>query len=190
MKKLFFVLTFLAMIFTACEKTDDVSLTDPQNTAGELRSSSIRPFEGAFEGLVWDEELAPVCLKPWKGKHYDGNGQAIHCGNSTLVLDYCVLTYQQYGNFISNGSGTLTAANGDKIYLEFAGLYDFDAWPPFPYGPGTVVKMQILSGAVTGGTGRFEGATGTITQGGGEQPDLTTGEPWFTTIWFKGSISY
>jgi hypothetical protein len=188
MKRLLLVLSALTMIFSACERTEDLIRPDSRQGSGDLKSQQSRPFKGNFEGIVTNEGTV-VCGANWTAKHFIGEGNASHCGSSTLVMDYCVLTYQQYDNPIGNGHAELIAANGDKIFFEFSGTYDFDLWPPFPYGPGKKVTMEISSGIITGGTGRFEGATGTITAGGGEQPDLSV-VPWVTLVWFSGTIVY
>jgi hypothetical protein len=50
----------------------------------------------------------------------------------------------------SNGEGTLTAANGDKLNIVIEGILD----------PVAAVDQGVFRFA--GGTGRFEGATGTL----------------------------
>jgi hypothetical protein len=49
--------------------------------------------------------------------------------------------------FVSNGIGALVAANGDAVYLRFAGLVRTPTSADFGY-------------TITGGRGRFKGATG------------------------------
>jgi hypothetical protein len=51
-------------------------------------------------------------------------------------------------------NATLTAANGDKLYLSGAGIAC--------HGPSGTTASATLS--PTGGTGRFSGATGTVTE--------------------------
>jgi len=50
---------------------------------------------------------------------------------------------------------TLTGANGDQIYLVYSGSAPF----PAPGTEGSIIVADI-DFEVTGGTGRFEGATG------------------------------
>ncbi|KAB7739387.1 hypothetical protein GA707_20350 [Nostocoides sp. F2B08] len=47
------------------------------------------------------------------------------------------------------------AANGDALYMTYTGS------APFP-APGTEVIVGTTTATITGGTGRFEDATGTV----------------------------
>jgi hypothetical protein len=70
------------------------------------------------------------------------------------------------------GTGTLTASNGDKIFLT-ASILEIGADYP-----------RTLNGAltITGGTGRFAGATGTLLTSGVDEESLTD------TIQIHGAI--
>lgn len=65
---------------------------------------------------------------------------------------------------VTNGSFTITAANGDTIYGTYSGQAEATDRPG--------VIRYVATGPITGGTGRFEGATGTLTFDG--VADLTT----------------
>ena len=56
---------------------------------------------------------------------------------------------------VTNGSFTITAANGDTIHGTYAGQAELGDRPE--------VIRYLVTGPITGGTGRFEGATGTLT---------------------------
>ena len=75
-------------------------------------------------------------------------GHATHLGRftATAVVDVDLVT----GN--AQGPWTLTAANGDQLFLTMAAV------------PGRAENQGIGSFQVTGGTGRFAGATGYYTQ--------------------------
>jgi hypothetical protein len=93
-------------------------------------------FPGAFQFPFHYESLAAT-------------GKASHLGHYTLTGDFAVDV--RVG--MSTGAFTLTAANGDALFLSEAGhgvaLGDF------------IHKVSVFT--ITGGTGRFEGATGNIT---------------------------
>ena len=72
-----------------------------------------------------------------------GTGQVTHLGRVQAYLSHLPYDFTN----THDGSMTLVAANGDKVY----GAYDFDMSAE---GPITV--------HLTGGTGRFAGASGTI----------------------------
>ena len=58
------------------------------------------------------------------------------------------------GRLLSNGSGTITAANGDVVQIEFSGVLD-------PPAPGSTTGIDTPTFRFVGGTGRFAGASGT-----------------------------
>ena len=72
----------------------------------------------------------------------EGTGQATHLGRVTVAWSHCPTE----ADYALDGRLTLRAANGDSLY----GTYD--------YRPGGEMNPVI----VTGGTGRFSGATGTL----------------------------
>ena len=65
---------------------------------------------------------------------------------------------------VTNGTFTLTAANGDTVYGTYAGQ-------ALPSGANVLYDDP---GVITGGTGRFAGASGVVTQSG--LANLATGE--------------
>jgi hypothetical protein len=89
------------------------------------------------------------------------SGEATTFGRYTLVahefINLATLTVQ-------GGAFTMTAANGDTLMGEYSG----QAAAEFP----TIIHYDV-SGPITGGTGRFAGATGIITFDG--FADLQTG---------------
>ena len=57
------------------------------------------------------------------------------------------------GRLLSSGSGTITAANGDKLLIEFSGVLD-------PPPPGSATAIDKPTFKFVGGTGRFASASG------------------------------
>jgi len=75
-------------------------------------------------------------------------GQATHLGRFTVAFPHTV-------NFVTRagvGTFTFTAANGDTLTADFTGQAQ----------PGPVVSI-VEHATITGGTGRFAGATGSFT---------------------------
>lgn len=118
-----------------------------------------------------------------------GEGEATHLGRFSVVITFCVdvtdvlddgtLTAGESLPY-DNGFGILTAANGDVLYLEISGTvlpsdhpdYDFEFHDPFHF---------------TGGTGRFEGATGEgMTASFVDQSDDRTDHEWLGTLVLPG----
>ena len=81
-----------------------------------------------------------------------GTGQATHMGHATLTVDECVNFGREPGRVHVYGSLVLTAANGDELHVWVDKVGD----PPGPSGDAHVAGPYV----VTGGTGRFSGATG------------------------------
>ncbi|HET7822030.1 MAG TPA: hypothetical protein VFL10_10945 [Ornithinibacter sp.] len=100
-------------------------------------------------------------------------GQATHLGAFTLSGTHCESWLHSY-----DGLMTLTAANGDEV----TGTYE-TTWT---FGDGQVVIDGPLT--ITGGTGRFAHATGTLTQH--HVITLTDGAFWPVQMRFTGTISY
>ncbi|MEO5997502.1 MAG: hypothetical protein ABIN89_12255 [Chitinophagaceae bacterium] len=108
---------------------------------------------------------------PFKGKFTQsysatgviGTGEGSHIGRFTL--------------YASKGTSTITAANGDQIFITFTVLKNL------PLGNG---MAQIdLNNTITGGTGRFAGATGSFEMHALKNVILDTG-----SATFDGMICY
>jgi len=82
--------------------------------------------------------------------HLVGAGTASHLGRYTVVYDQTTVSLAT-GTAI--GRMTLTAANGDVLVAAFAG----QGAPQ-----GALARIEETA-TITGGTGRFAGATGTLT---------------------------
>ena len=82
---------------------------------------------------------------------------ATHLGLCTTVgkVNYTPANDPEHpGRLLSAGSGTITAANGDVVHIEFNGVLD-------PPAPGSITGIDTPTFRFVGGTGRFAGASGT-----------------------------
>lgn len=109
--------------------------------AGVASAASHLPLKEKAVGAL--TSVAPGYLE------FAAHGQANHFGNYTEVGSANV---DLAGN-VSNGQFTITAADGSTISGVFAGTY-----APLPTGQ---VQMQVTA-VYTSGTGRFAGATGSV----------------------------
>jgi hypothetical protein len=103
------------------------------------------PFKGRSSGVVTTVGIDPVAGVVYT--HAEGQGQATHLGHFTQTGDTTVDLVT--GN--ARGTWTLTAANSDMLFLEMT-AYGIDP----THGVGTFT--------VVGGTGRFQGASGSYQQ--------------------------
>jgi len=109
--------------------------------AGPGAAEKLVPFKGTSSGVVTAVGFDPVAGIAYT--HLEGQGQATHLGRFTVSADVAV----DVATGIPLGTWTLTAANGDTLFLAMTGS-GID--PTHGFGAFTA----------TGGTGRFQGATG------------------------------
>lgn len=103
-----------------------------------------------------------------------GTATATHLGRATLIQDGCIeiSNVAVGGPFLAVGDATLTAANGDEVSYTFDG---------FVHQGSLVADVDVI---ITGGTGRFAGASG------GFSASSTGNSLAFPVIYpFEGTIS-
>jgi hypothetical protein len=112
--------------------------------AGSARATEAGkevPFKGHSSGTVTTTGFDPATGTAFT--HVDGEGRATHLGHFTVTGHVEV----DVATGVPHGTWTLTAANGDQLFLDMggSGIDDHHGFGAF---------------TVTGGTGRFEGASG------------------------------
>jgi hypothetical protein len=133
------------------------------------RQGSRCLFKGSFEGDVTVEPLTP----PFVEVDVDADGNATHLGRFELDIPHEV----NRANGTAVGSYEFTAANGDALFADFTGHSTPTATP------GVLFIVEIAT--ITGGTGRFAGASGGFTCE--RFFDMTTDETFGS---FEGTISH
>lgn len=136
--------------------------------AGPAAAASDQvPFSGRLAGTVTVTPLTP----PVASVLIEATGNATLLGRYTLEVPHTVNQATRTGV----GVYEFTAANGDTLTASFTGLATLVA-------PGVLTTSEAAT--ITGGTGRFAGATGSFTA---ERTFyLSTGE---TVGSFQGTIS-
>jgi hypothetical protein len=104
------------------------------------------PFRGSIEAVEVSVAQFPTLFVDGSG-----SGTATQIGSFTVVYEVEVNLL----NRASIGSAHFIAANGDSIFTEFTGQGSPIPDSDFSF----IVEMNTI----TGGTGRFAGATGTFT---------------------------
>jgi len=135
----------------------------------------MAPFKGQSTGVVttlgFDPDLGIVST------HSEGQGEATHLGSFTVTGDVSVYVFTPTG--IAIGNWTYVTASGDKLFAHMIGSGGGDPL----HGIGTFT--------ITGGTGRFRGASGTYQQiitfaaVPGSAPVVA-----YSDVLFNGTISY
>src|SRR5262249_14697488 len=105
------------------------------------------PFKGSLDGVVTITPLAP----PFVMVDVDATGNATELGKFTLDIPHIV----DRSTRTAIGTYVFTAANGDTLTADFTG----QAMPTDI--PGVLAIVETAT--ITGGTGRFAGATGSFT---------------------------
>ena len=115
--------------------------------AGSAAAAKEVPFRGSIQGV----EIADVQF-PKLFVDGSGSGNATHLGRFTLTyeaeVDLLTLPIESFG------SSVFTAANGASLFTDYIGL----ATPTENPDVHSIVEVHTI----TGGTGRFAGATGSF----------------------------
>lgn len=138
----YFVLGF-CVLAAACAETPSAA-TSPSSPIGgaavtEARAGSELPFRGTLQATETVDGAV---------HHLVGTGQATHLGRFALTSEFTVTTPPP----TAAGTAIWTAANGDQIFTNVTG----QGVVTFP------VLAVVETHAITGGTGRFDGASGSI----------------------------
>lgn len=204
MKKLIFL--FLTGIVTCFFSACNTELDEAQNNASiesDLILNAIGseyleiPYKAKFHTSPAEDSGDGFCSfdSPqdfWRKEHQVGGGNATHIGNYTIDLRFCfhfVLNDQGlpdpeggFGEF-TGGTSTITANNGDKLFTQGRGS------KAMPIQDDTYVAEFEHIIDITGGTGRFENASGTIVNYGRIRLDGTgTDHVQEGTIILNGSM--
>lgn len=135
-----------------------------------LAARTVVPFKGSLEGVV--TRRTPL-TPPLVSLLTEGTGNATHLGRFTVEIAHVVNTSAR----TVTGSYEFTAANGDTLAADVTGKF----------GP-TLENPRVLlseeNATITGGTGRFAGATGSFTV-----ERFLNLDTFLTTVSFEGTIS-
>lgn len=135
----------LCVVTAGCADARYSAPTSPSLiSGGASATAAIAGSELPFRGTLQATETVAGALH-----QLSGTGEATHLGRFTLLSEFTVIPPP-----VSTASGTATwiAANGDEIFTTVAG----QAVITFPTA--ALVETHTL----TGGTGRFAGASGTL----------------------------
>lgn len=157
-----------AVTLSGCQDRSPVATTTQARLA-RVDGVVQRPFKGWSQGTI---ALGAYCAPGVRQFTIAGTGEASHMGALTVTISGCLSLIT--GD--ASGSGLITADNGDVAYMDVTSMHI-----------NLATFSTVASYAFTGGTGRFEGATGEMSSVG----VAVTGVPgvdWSNT--FSGWISY
>jgi hypothetical protein len=166
MKNLIFILLSV-LLNAACNSSSD-ELASPASSPIGSRSQQARAFHATLSAALNPNSAPTACsgALPLALLDYTISGNATHLGilNSTLSFLHhidCDLNLET-ATLSTNVNGQLVGANGDLIYYsgqDVINVYNFLTGSG-PNGPITGTWT------ITGGTGKFVGATGSVTLSG------------------------
>ena len=117
--------------------------------AASVAAGAEIPFKGILQGTFIT--VAPIPNSPLATLVATGTGNAAPLGQFTFSFPHLVDVATQIGS----GTYTFTTANGDTVTADVNGQAAPTATPG--------VLDAVETGTITGGTGRFAGATGQLT---------------------------
>ena len=115
--------------------------------AGPGAAGELVPFKGGLNGVVQVGMPTPQGLPVL----VNATGNATQLGQFALAIPHLV----NRGDMTAKGAYNFVAANGDTLTASFSGQATKTATP------GVLSIVEIAT--ITGGTGRFAGATGSFT---------------------------
>jgi len=117
--------------------------------AGPAAAQQQVPFHGVFEG---DYTVTPIPGTPTAELVVSASGTGSQVGAFELEIPHLV----NFATASATGDYLMTAANGDMVFGTFIGHAT-------PIGTDGHYATLVEEVTITGGTGRFEGATGSFT---------------------------
>jgi hypothetical protein len=140
------VVGLLAILCVGCGQPVSPAGPSPVGYDGPSAGSHAAelPFKGTLEGTQTLTPLEP----PFGQVAGQATGTATHLGQFTVQFPHIV----NFATSRGEGTYTFTAANGDTLTADFTGVAQ----------PGPVTSI-VEEAVITGGTGRFAGATGSFT---------------------------
>jgi hypothetical protein len=148
------VLLAPAMLMAACSGPASPTSASPANAVAPASDSAgpaggtLQPLDVPFKGSMEGTQSVTPMAFPFLAVDGTAEGQATQLGRFTLHFPHTVNLTTKFGE----GAYTFTAANGDLLTASFSGQ---------AVGAGVVSIEEHAT--VTGGTGRFDGASGTFT---------------------------
>jgi hypothetical protein len=142
--------------------------------AATIAATAIAAAKGANRPLKLEGQAVIVAGDPGELQTTAGSGKGSHLGKVTSSGDVTFGPSSLGPTFVlGTGSQVFTAANGDQLFTSFSGDLNLDT---------LTATVPFL---ITGGTGRFQGASGSFTAEIGADSSLTS-----FTFDASGNITY
>ena len=177
--KIFFFMAVISLV-AGCDKTDVLEFDDVSLSKKGATKTVTMGFNLVFTGNYDYEEFDEVCGFPLIHIINTGEGTGTHFGKLTSYFDFCVNVFD-----FSYPNGHIVAyfedKNGDQLFVEVAGFVLGGRVPGMPSYANSYFKDPFT---IIGGTGRFEGATGS-----GMTNDYNSDKDPYSHHHWKGKIT-
>jgi len=175
MKQLLYAsIVLTSSLLLSCQKeaaqNKNTSNTPPPAVAAKAAAENDRPLKGKY--TTASHILQPA---PFLKTRITGSGTMTHLGQGSFVAE-STIDFTTQPPFSLGGTAVFTASNGDAFYTTFTGTST-------PEGANSFAIINIHT--ITGGTGRFQHATGNLTGYTVAFPGHTEGY-----IEYEGNIRY
>lgn len=179
--KFLFLLTCSLGLLASCTKSEQ---EDEFLSANELKSAKMNPttvtvpFIADFTGTYVYVGPNEKCGAPYVVQVIvDFEGNATHLGKMTGNFAFCVEADGTYGETVAY----MVAANGDTLFVACAGKVIEGRMEDHPTNVNSYWRDPF---EILGGTGRFEGATGS-----GTTDDFNNTEDPYSHHYWRGTIT-
>lgn len=157
LKAFFFIAVF--GLVTGCERTDDFEIKNIDSFKNETEKTITMGFNLVFTGeyvFVGPDVLKCGDFPPMVNVINIGEGSGTHFGKVKSHFDFCVdTTDSSYPNPFEEA--WFEDENGDKLYVYVEGFVLPGRVPGMPSFATSYFKDPFI---ITGGTGKYDGATG------------------------------
>lgn len=178
--KTLLLLSALGVLLSTCNNTDGFLASETEVTVRSSDNMVTVPFKvkylGTYKYVGPSEECGPFQVNVI----VDGDGTGTHLGRSTIHFDFCV---DAEGNY-SDPDAYIVAANGDILNISVEGQVIQGRQDDHPEFVTSYWKDDPF--VILGGTGRFEGASGSgTTDDYNSSKDSYSHHNWSGTITMK-----
>lgn len=159
-------------LLTGCSSDTATTTTSPSTAVTD------HPFSATAAGEATDTtDTNKLCPSAAAFTVITATGQTADGEKITITTQHCRVP--EAGK-ATNGSGTITMANGDQILVTYESDWVFDSATSKVNGTGPF--------KVVGGTGEFENATGTLAHTC--VTSISDAQPWPVEFTFDGTLTY
>ena len=171
MKSLCFLSLFSILVIAGCDTAGIAETEAPEHSASSHKAVKFVPVKGDVSGFFPAAVVIPVDCTPLPARGTELEGNLSHFGTATINATGCGDASNFPDLTFTGGKGVITAANGDEA------TFDWEA-EVTASGQCGVPGIHEHTWTITGGTGRFEDASGEFSVTGINYPFLIldTGE--------------